>query len=53
MLGSLSYVCGLATAKAWSPSVERRIAGMTRSAENAECRRHDSVLMTGEMAFFR
>jgi len=32
---------GLATAKARSPSVERRVAGTVKSAEEAQCPRPD------------
>ena len=40
--GRVFQSCGLATAKARSPSVERRVAGTVKSAEEAERRRRRS-----------
>ena len=48
--GRVFQARGPATAKAWLPSVERRIAGTVKSAEEAERRRrHGSMFSTGQM----
>ena len=42
--GRVLQGCGPATAKVWSPSVEHRVAGTVKSAEEAERRRrHGSM----------
>ena len=49
-LGKVLQARGPATAKARSPSVERRVAGTVKSAEEAERRRRrGSMFSTGQM----
>jgi len=45
--GGLFHARGPATANARSPMVERRVEGMTRSADDTERRRRRAVLATG------
>jgi len=46
--GKLFHSRGPATAKARSPSVERRVAGTTRADDDADCSRlHDVTSATG------
>jgi len=52
--GRVLQGCGPATAKVWSPSVEHRVAGTVKSAEEAERRRrHGSMFSTGRMTSCR
>jgi len=52
--GKLNHARGPATAKALSPSDERRVAGTTRADDDADrSRRRDSTSATGSMTSCR